>query len=156
MIYYKKDEMIATYRVDETWEEVDDELIETPFGMMLKQETLKEEFINKLNAFNEKIETEHKISEKKARLDELTKDFAQVDAGLEIADIEERRAEFRKLLNEVRALQGKEPRKRKGEQHAVETELKQESVQTKSEDGVESGKEQETSSGDSLLGKEEK
>lgn len=50
------------------------------------------------------------IAIKKQRLTELTKDFAQVEAGLQIDDIEERKAEFRTLLNEVRVLQGKEPR----------------------------------------------
>lgn len=52
-----------------------------------------------------------KIEKKKQRLTELTKDFAQVQAGFIIDDIEERKAEFRTLLNEVRELQGKEPRK---------------------------------------------
>lgn len=50
------------------------------------------------------------IDEKINRLNELTKDFAQVQAGLIIDDIEERKSEFRTLLNEVRVLQGKEPR----------------------------------------------
>jgi hypothetical protein len=45
------------------------------------------------------------------RLEELTKDLAQVQAGLIIEDIEDRKSEFRTLLNEVRVLQGKEPRK---------------------------------------------
>lgn len=44
------------------------------------------------------------------RLEELTKDFVQVQAGLIIDDIEERKLEFQTLLNEVRVLQGKEPR----------------------------------------------
>lgn len=47
---------------------------------------------------------------KQQRLSELTKDFAQVQAGLIIDDLEERKTEFRTLLNEVRILQGKEPR----------------------------------------------
>lgn len=47
---------------------------------------------------------------KKRRLEELTKDFAQVQAGLIIDDIEDRKIEFQTLLNEVRILQGKEPR----------------------------------------------
>lgn len=51
------------------------------------------------------------INKKINRLTELTKDLAQVQAGLVISDIEERKAEFRTLLNEVRVLQGKEPRK---------------------------------------------
>ena len=44
------------------------------------------------------------------RLEELTKDFAQIQAGLIIEDIEDRKIEFQTLLNEVRVLQGKEPR----------------------------------------------
>ena len=50
------------------------------------------------------------IVEKQKRLAELTKDFAQVEAGLIIDDLEERKQEFRTLLNEVRVLQGKQPR----------------------------------------------
>ncbi len=50
------------------------------------------------------------IMEKQKRLAELTKDFAQVEAGLIIDDLEERKQEFRTLLNEVRVLQGKQPR----------------------------------------------
>lgn len=48
---------------------------------------------------------------KKKRLEELTRDFAQVQVGFFIEDIEERKLEFQKLLNEVRVLQNKEPRK---------------------------------------------
>ena len=51
-----------------------------------------------------------RISELIQRLEELTKDFAQVQAGLIIEDIEDRKKEFQILLNEVRVLQGKEPR----------------------------------------------
>ena len=47
---------------------------------------------------------------KRARLEELSKDFIQELCGLEIPDIENRKAEFRTLLNEVRVLQGKMPR----------------------------------------------
>ncbi len=50
------------------------------------------------------------ITKKTYRLSELTKDFAQVQAGLEIPDIEERKKEFRILLNEVLELQGKKPK----------------------------------------------
>ena len=56
------------------------------------------------------VETNNQIAEKKAKLDELTKDLAQVQAGLIVDNIEEKKAEFRTLLNEVRVLQGKEPR----------------------------------------------
>lgn len=50
------------------------------------------------------------IMVKQKRLAELTKDFAQVEAGLIIDDLDERKQEFRTLLNEVRVLQGKQPR----------------------------------------------
>lgn len=55
-------------------------------------------------------ENQRLIQDKINRLTELTKDFAQVEAGLIIDDLETRKAEFRTLLNEVRVLQGKEPR----------------------------------------------
>ena len=63
----------------------------------------------------EHIATEEELKqqmlyEKINRLTELTKDLAQVQAGLIIDDIEDRKLEFRTLLNEVRVLQGKEPR----------------------------------------------
>ena len=50
------------------------------------------------------------ILKKQTRLADLTKDFAQVEAGLIIDDLDERKQEFRTLLNEVRVLQGKQPR----------------------------------------------
>lgn len=55
-------------------------------------------------------ENQRLMQEKINRLTELTKDLAQVEAGLIIDDLETRKAEFRTLLNEVRVLQGKEPR----------------------------------------------
>ena len=54
--------------------------------------------------------TQQEIKIKIVRLTELTKDLAQVEAGLVIDNLEERKAEFRTLLNEVRVLQGKQPR----------------------------------------------
>ncbi len=79
-----------------------------------EEEDLKEIGITKKfeNGQIVSYEANNKIIEtKKQRLAELTKDFAQVEAGLQIDDIEERKAEFRTLLNEVRVLQGKERRK---------------------------------------------
>ena len=46
----------------------------------------------------------------KRRLQELSEDFVQVLAGETIDDIEARRAEFVTLHNELRVLEGKEPR----------------------------------------------
>ena len=64
----------------------------------------------KYNSRKTKEENETKIAELKAELEELTKDFAQVNAGLVIDNIEEKKVEFQTKLNEIRVLQGKEPR----------------------------------------------
>lgn len=55
----------------------------------------------------EKIKT---IQQKLFRLNELTKDLAQVQAGLLVPNIEDKKLEFQTLLNEVRVLQGKQKR----------------------------------------------
>lgn len=60
--------------------------------------------------FTEEELKQQQINIKINRLTELTKDFAQVEAGLVIDDIEDRKQEFRTLLNEIRVLQGKQPR----------------------------------------------
>lgn len=70
-----------------------------------------------------KEQIEKLLKDKTVRLAELTKDFAQIQAGLIIDDIEDRKLEFRTLLNEVRVLQGKEPR------NAINSEQLEESVQ---------------------------
>lgn len=44
------------------------------------------------------------------RLNQLSQDFVQAQLGAEFEDMEERKAEFIKLHNELRALEGKEPR----------------------------------------------
>ena len=67
----------------------------------------EEEYEKKEDNEYEKVQ---QIKQKQQRLAELTKDFAQVQAGLIIDDLEERKQEFRILLNEVRVLQGKQIR----------------------------------------------
>lgn len=67
----------------------------------------EEEYVKEENNEYEKAQ---QIMQKQQRLAELTKDFAQVEAGLVINNLEERKAEFRSLLNEIRILQGKQPR----------------------------------------------
>ena len=57
-----------------------------------------------------KWEKEKQIPIKIARLEELSKDIIQVQAGLIVPDIEDKKKEFRTLLNEVRILQNKLPR----------------------------------------------
>lgn len=66
----------------------------------------------KTQLINENINSNKiiKIAELKAELEELTKDFAQVNAGLKIDNIEEKKVEFQTKLNKIRVLLGKEPR----------------------------------------------
>ena len=53
------------------------------------------------------MEKDQKIREILTRLDALDKDFRQADLGAVIDDLEERKAEFIALHNELRTLQGK-------------------------------------------------
>ena len=50
------------------------------------------------------------IESKKKRLEELTKDFEQDRIGFVIPNLEERKQEFKTLLNEVRLRMGKDKR----------------------------------------------
>lgn len=54
MKLYKKKDLIVNYQVDESWEEIDDELIETPIGLQLKSyisstDYQKKIYINNIN-----------------------------------------------------------------------------------------------------------
>ena len=51
-----------------------------------------------------------RISEIQTRLNELSQDFIQVNLGAVFDDLEQRKAEFISLHNELRILLGKEPR----------------------------------------------
>lgn len=76
----------------------------------LEEYTKTKEYLSAKKEYDEKFLKGVDILKKKARLEELTKDLAQVQAGLIIENIEEKKEEFRTLLNEIRVLQGKEPR----------------------------------------------
>lgn len=59
--------------------------------------------------------TEEELKEQRkfeitARLNQLSQDFVQAMAGAYFEDLEERKAEFQTLHNELRVLEGKEPR----------------------------------------------
>lgn len=83
---------------------------------------------------------QHNLFIKIKRLEELTKDFAQVQAGLIIEDIEDRKVEFQTLLNEVRVLQGKEPRLIQGTE---QNESENENNETELEQNTETGQDDE-------------
>ena len=53
-----------------------------------------------------------KMAALKKRLTMISEDFAQVQAGLVIPNIEQKRAEFIALHDELRNLEGKQPRTR--------------------------------------------
>ena len=66
--------------------------------------------IEKYNARKQKQDNENRIAEIKPRLEQLSQDLIQAQAGAVFEDLEERKAEFQKLHNELRVLLGKEPR----------------------------------------------
>lgn len=66
--------------------------------------------ISKYNERKSKLENEEIIRNNIARMNELTKDFVQHSIGASIPDIDIKKQEFVRLHNEVRNLQGKEPR----------------------------------------------
>lgn len=59
----------------------------------------------------DKMRKDAKIQEIKFRLNELSQDFIQAQAGATFDDLEQRKAEFQSLHNELRELLGKMPRK---------------------------------------------
>lgn len=73
-----------------------------------------EDFTFNVEKYNKRKERENALlilPDKLKRLEELRKDIVQDIAGLYIEDIEARKEEYRTLLNEVRVLQEKTPRK---------------------------------------------
>lgn len=69
--------------------------------------------VEKYNARKQKEIDQLRIVEITLRLEKLDQDFRQVDLGAIIPDIEERKAEFITLHNEIRALLGKPAREYK-------------------------------------------
>lgn len=53
---------------------------------------------------------QQRITEIKKRLEQLSQDLVQAQAGAVIEDLESRKTEFQTLHNELRLLEGKEPR----------------------------------------------
>lgn len=71
-------------------------------------------YIFNVEKYNERKQKEKglaRIAEIKPRLEQLSQDLIQAQAGAVFEDLEERKAEFQKLHNELRTLLGKEPRK---------------------------------------------
>ena len=106
MKLYRKDGNFSTYQVEEDWEEFEDEIVETPIGTQLKSYTLTKEYADRIA----KKQQFFRIEEIKTRLSELSNDFMQVELGAVIDDLEDRKAEFKELHNQLRILMGKSPR----------------------------------------------
>ena len=66
--------------------------------------------VDKYNARKQKENNQLRINEIKPRLEQLSQDLIQAQAGAVFEDLEERKAEFQVLHNELRVLLGKEPR----------------------------------------------
>jgi hypothetical protein len=68
---------------------------------------LTEQEIAEIKKNKAEFEKQNRIAEITTRLDALDKDFRQADLGAVIEDLDERKAEFITLHNELRTLQGK-------------------------------------------------
>lgn len=67
--------------------------------------------VEKYNARKQKEISRLRIAEITPRLDQLSQDLIQAQAGAVFEDLEERKAEFQSLHNELRLLSGKTPRR---------------------------------------------
>lgn len=65
----------------------------------------------KYNARKLNISNNLRIPQIKARLSKITEHLAQEQANVIVPNIEEEKIEFQQLLNEIRALEGKEPKR---------------------------------------------
>lgn len=74
------------------------------------KEVSQEEFDLFMSKEKDKELNEQRKVEIRERLNQLSQDLVQAMAGAYFEDLEERKAEFQTLHNELRALEGKEPR----------------------------------------------
>ena len=123
------------YRIDEKGKIIDkadfkyaDDCLETDKNIVVgydgalrfEEETKTTNYLEEKTQFELEFEKKLSIDKKKERLDELRKDFEHDRVGFFIKDLEEKKEEYRTLLNEIRWLQGKEPKEVK---NAVEAEF---------------------------------
>lgn len=114
MYYTLKDnkiEMCAKFKFSDDCLYTDKNIIRGYDGVLVFEDTLNtSEYQTGLSQHNQEVEKTQKINENKEKLEELNKDLLQVQAGLVIPNIEEKKQEFRTLLNEIRVLEGKAER----------------------------------------------
>lgn len=102
MKLYRKGTAICEYQIDDTWEEIEDEFVDTPCGKQLKSFTLTPEFAKIL----QKQEITNQISTLKAQINKYKEDVEQVELfGMERADYEEKKAQCVQIIEELRILE---------------------------------------------------
>ena len=79
-------------------------------GLYFEEETQTHEYQQALAKHEIDMSVSKRVDEIKARLAELSQDFVQVTVGAKIENINDRIIEFQTLHNELRTLEGKEPR----------------------------------------------
>lgn len=102
MKLYKKGKDFATYQVADDWEEIDDEIVETPIGTQLKSYTKKAEYKKRI-AKQEKI---NRIAELKKQIAKYKEDVEQVELfGMERTDYAEKKQACVDIITELRELE---------------------------------------------------
>lgn len=82
------------------------------YNMEIINEPISEqEHLENVKRYEELIAKQNKINELKAELSKLSEDIIQSQVGEIVPNIEERKTRFIALHNELRSLEGKEPRK---------------------------------------------
>ena len=102
MKLYKNGNDFATWQVDDTWQEIEDEIVETPIGTQLKSYTKKAEYKKRI-AKQEKI---NHIAELKKQIAKYKEDVEQVELfGMGRADYEEKKQACVDIITELRELE---------------------------------------------------
>lgn len=102
MKLYKNGNNFATYKVNDDWEEFEDEIVETPIGTQLKSYTKKADYKKRV-AKQEKI---NRIAELKRQIAKYKEDVEQVELfGMERADYEEKKQACVDIIEELRELE---------------------------------------------------
>lgn len=99
---YKKGNAICKVKIDETWQEIADEIVETPIGTQLKSYTLTPEYAERL----ERQQKINRIAELKSQIAKYKEDVEQVELfGMERADYEEKKAQCVSIIQQLRELE---------------------------------------------------
>ena len=101
MILYKKGNDYATWQIDETWQEIDDEIVETPIGTQLKSYTLTADYQQKLSQYQKSLQ----IAQLKKQLADTDYQAIKHSEGLiteeEYAPIKAQRQAWRDEINSL-------------------------------------------------------